>query len=195
MPSAPSTHTALNVPSPVSSALLNVGAIWAAAIVEAGAIAGLTSVMLVLYYGQTRIFFAMSRDGLLPHAFGAVNAYTQTPVKVILLCGVVMAALAGFMPLGEIAELVNIGTLAAFVLVCAGVLVLRLRRPDLPRPFRTPLGPIVPALGALSCVYLMANLPALTWWRFWVWMALGLVVYFAYARHHSVLAAGRSLSE
>lgn len=181
-------HTTLNVPSPVSSALAGAGEIGAAAIVEAGAIAGLTSVMLVLYYGQTRIFFAMSRDGLLPRVFGAVHAKTQTPVKVIVLCGVVMAMLAGFLPLGEIAELVNIGTLAAFALVCAGVLVLRRRRPDLPRPFRTPFGPVVPALGALACFYLMAHLPALTWGRFLVWMVVGLVVYFAYARFHSRLA-------
>lgn len=182
-------YPSLDVASPVSSALLGVGETWAAPVVAAGAIAGLTSVMLVLYYGQTRIFFAMAGDGLLPRAFGAVHPRTRTPVMVITVCGVVMASIAGLMPLTAIAELVNIGTLAAFTLVCAGVAVLRVRRPDMARPFRVPFGFLVPVLGVASCLYLMASLPWVTWARFFAWMALGLLVYFAYARSHSRLAA------
>jgi APA family basic amino acid/polyamine antiporter len=182
-------YRTLNVASPVSAALLGLGVDWAASIVAAGAIAGLTSVMLVLYYGQTRIFFAMSRDGLLPGFFGEVNPVSRSPVKVILVCGFFMALLAGFLPLTTIAELVNIGTLAAFVLVCLGVLALRYRQPNLKRPFRAPGGPVVPVLGALACLYLMSQLPAATWLRFVIWMLFGTVVYFSYSRHRSRLAA------
>jgi basic amino acid/polyamine antiporter, APA family len=178
----------LNVPSPVSEALLSIGVQWAAAVVAAGAIAGLTSVMLVSYYGQTRVFFAMARDGLLPAFFGEVDQRTRTPVKIIAVCGGVMALLAGLVPLNEIAELVNIGTLAAFVLVCGGVVVLRYREPGLHRPFRTPASPLVPGLGVLFCLYLMLNLPLVTWLRFAIWMVVGLVIYFSYARRHSLLA-------
>lgn len=181
-------YQTLNVPSPVSDALLNVGVRWAAAIVAAGAIAGLTSVMLVMFYGQTRIFFAMSRDGLLPTLFGELNPKTRTPIKVIAVCGVSMAVIAGFAPISMVAELVNIGTLAAFVLVSGGVIALRHQQPDLKRPFRTPFSPIVPALGILSCLYLMFNLQRLTWIGFAVWTMLGLAIYFGFSRRHSVLA-------
>jgi len=178
----------LNVASPVSEALLALGARLAAGIVAAGAIAGLTSVMLVTYYGQTRIFLAMSRDGLLPGMFGEVHPRTRTPIKIIALCGAVVGTLAGFLPLDTIAELVNIGTLSAFILVCGGVIVFRRTRPDLHRPYVTPFSPLVPALGVLFCAFLMIELPAATWLRFVVWMAAGLVVYVTYARHHSKLA-------
>jgi len=180
-------YTELNVSSPVAHALKLVGINWASALISTGVIAGLTTVMLVLYYALTRIIFAMSRDGLLSPFFSAVNPVTQTPVRVIVICGVVMALIAGFMPLGDLAELVNIGTLAAFVIVCFGVIVLRLTQPDLKRPFRTPYSPLFPVLGMLSCGALMAFLPALTWTRFFVWLVLGLIVYFAYSRHHSKL--------
>lgn len=183
-------YQSLNVASPVSTALLNIGQNLAAGIVAAGAIAGLTSVMLVSYFGQTRIFFAMSRDGLLPRAFGDVSPRTRTPVRVIALCGIVIALVAGLLPLGQIAELVNIGTLAAFVLVCGGVIVLRKQQPSLERPFRTPFSPLVPAAGVLSCAWLMAELPAITWLRFAIWMAVGLAIYFGYAHRHSVLGRG-----
>jgi basic amino acid/polyamine antiporter, APA family len=182
-------YQSLNVPSPVSQALLSVGVRWAAAVVAVGAIAGLTSVMLVSYYGQTRVFFAMAQDGLLPRFFGEVHPRTRTPVKIIGVCGAFMALLAGLVPLNEIAELVNIGTLAAFTLVCGGVVVLRYREPEMHRPFRTPATPLIPALGVLSCLYLMLNLPLITWLRFLVWMVIGLVIYFSYARRHSLLAA------
>ncbi len=178
----------LNVSSPVAHALKLIGFNWASALISTGVIAGLTTVMLVLYYGLTRIIFAMSRDGLLSSFFSAVNPKTHTPVRAIVVCGVIMALIAGFMPLGDLAELVNIGTLAAFVLVCLGVIVLRITRPDMPRSFRTPYSPLFPVLGMLSCGALMGFLPTLTWLRFVVWLVLGLIVYFVYSMHHSHLA-------
>ncbi len=180
-------YATLNVPSPVADALLRIGHNWAAALIAAGAIAGLTTVMLVLYYGLTRIFLAMSRDGLLPPVFSAVNARTRTPVRVILASGALIALIAGFTPIGDVAELVNIGTLAAFALVCAGVAMLRVTHPDLPRPFKTPWSPLIPIAGIAACVYLMLSLPAVTWLRFVLWMAVGLVIYFVYSYRHSAL--------
>ena len=149
----------------------------------------LTTVMLVLYYGLTRVFLAMSRDGLLPPVFAAIHPKTQTPVRIILFSGVLIGLFAGFIPLNQLAELVNIGTLAAFVLVCAGVIVLRRTMPELKRPFRTPWSPIVPLLGMLFCLAMMLALPGATWLRFVAWMGIGLAVYFAYSRSHSQLAA------
>jgi APA family basic amino acid/polyamine antiporter len=181
-------YPSLNVGSPVADVMLRLGYPWAAGVIAAGAIAGLTTVMLVLYYGLTRVFLAMSRDGLLPPAFARLNPSTATPVRVILAAGLVMASIAGFTPIGTVAELVNIGTLAAFFLVCLGVVFLRYTHPDLPRPFRTPFSPLIPLLGAACCLYLAAQLPAVTWLRFGSWLALGLVIYFVYSRRHSALA-------
>jgi APA family basic amino acid/polyamine antiporter len=181
-------YTDLNVSSPVAHALQLIGFNWASALVATGVIAGLTTVMLVLYYALTRIIFAMSRDGLLSPFFAAVNPKTQTPVRVIVLCGVIMSIIAGLVPLGELAELVNIGTLAAFVLVCLGVIVLRITRPELKRPFRNPFSPLFPILGMLSCGALMGFLPEITWIRFIVWLVIGLIIYFTYSIRHSVLA-------
>jgi APA family basic amino acid/polyamine antiporter len=181
-------YASLNTASPMADALKAHGITWATALVTAGAIAGLTTVMLVLYYGLTRVFLAMSRDGLLPAVFSAVNHTTHTPVRIILISGVIIALTAGLTPIGELAELVNIGTLAAFVLVCAGVMVLRRTLPDLPRPFKVPFGPVIPVLGILSCLALMFSLPPITWVRFGVWMLLGFVIYFTYSRGHSELA-------
>ncbi len=181
-------YTQLNVSSPVAHALNLLGYTWASALISTGVIAGLSTVMLVLYYALTRIIFAMSRDGLLSPYFNKVNPKTQTPVRVIVICGVIMSLIAGFIPLGELAELVNIGTLAAFVLVCLGVIVLRITKPEMPRPFRSPLSPLFPVLGVLSCGALMAFLPSLTWLRFIVWLVIGLIVYFVYSIHHSKLA-------
>ena len=177
----------LNVSSPVAHALSLLGYNWGAAVISTGVISGLTTVMLVLYYGLTRIVFAMSRDGLISAFFSEVDEKTQTPVRVIIISGVIMALIAGLVPLGELAELVNIGTLAAFVLVCVGVIVLRITHVDLERPFRTPLNPLFPVLGVLSCGSLMAFLPVITWIRFIVWLILGLVVYFVYSIKHSKL--------
>ena len=181
-------YATLNVGSPVADVVLRLGYPWGAGLVAAGAIAGLTTVMLVLYYGLTRVFLAIARDGLLPPLFASVNPRTQTPIRVIAASGLLMAAIAGLTPIGDVAELVNIGTLAAFFLVSVGVLVLRYTHPDLPRPFRTPFSPLIPLLGAASCLYLMASLPLVTWLRFGVWLALGLLIYFTYSRHHSALA-------
>ena len=181
-------YPSLNVGSPVADVMLRLGYPWAAGVIAAGAIAGLTTVMLVLYYGLTRVFLAMSRDGLLPPAFARLNPRTATPVRVILAAGLVMASIAGFTPIGTVAELVNIGTLAAFFLVCLGVVFLRHTHPDLPRPFRTPFSPLIPLLGAACCLYLALQLPPVTWLRFGLWLALGLVIYFAYSRRHSALA-------
>jgi len=181
-------YSELNVSSPVAHALTLLGYNWGAALISTGVISGLTTVMLVLYYGLTRIIFAMSRDGLLSSFFNEVHPKTQTPVRVIIICGIIMALIAGFVPLGELAELVNIGTLAAFVLVCLGVIVLRITKPTLLRPFRTPLSPLFPVLGMLSCGALMAFLPSITWLRFLVWLVIGLIVYFTYSINHSKLA-------
>ncbi|MEQ1603036.1 MAG: amino acid permease [Methylophilaceae bacterium] len=181
-------YSALNVSSPVAHALQLLGYNWSSALVSTGVIAGLTTVMLVLYYGLTRIIFAMSRDGLLSPFFAEVNPKSQTPERVIVLCGIVMALGAGLFPLGALAELVNIGTLAAFVLVCFGVIVLRIRQPDLHRPFKTPFNFTFPVLGMLSCGALMAFLPQSTWLRFIVWLTIGLIVYFTYSLRHSKLA-------
>ena len=180
-------YSDLNVSSPVAHALQLIGFNWASALVSTGVIAGLTTVMLVLYYALTRIIFAMSRDGLLSPFFAEVNHKTQTPVRVIVLCGVIMAIIAGLVPLGELAELVNIGTLAAFVLVCLGVIVLRITKPGLIRPFRNPFSPLFPILGMLSCGALMGFLPAITWLRFIIWLIIGLIVYFTYSIYHSKL--------
>ncbi|MCX7627774.1 MAG: amino acid permease [Methylophilaceae bacterium] len=181
-------YTDLNVSSPVAHALQLLGYNWASALVATGVIAGLTTVMLVLYYGLTRIIFAMSRDGLISPFFAELDAKTQTPIRVIVLCGILMALGAGFFPLGALAELVNIGTLASFVLVCLGVIVLRIRQPHLHRPFKNPLNPLFPALGMLSCGALMTFLPETTWIRFIVWLVIGLIVYFTYSIRHSKLA-------
>lgn len=181
-------YTQLNVSSPVAHSLQLLGYNWASALVSTGVIAGLTTVMLVLYYGLTRIIFAMSRDGLLSPFFAEVNPKTQTPVRVIIITGVIMAIGAGLFPLGALAELVNIGTLAAFVLVCFGVIVLRIRQPDIYRPFKTPLNPVFPVLGMLSCGALMSFLPHSTWLRFIVWITIGLIIYFSYSIRHSKLA-------
>jgi basic amino acid/polyamine antiporter, APA family len=181
-------YTALGVSSPVAHALQLLGFDWASGLVAAGVIAGLTTVMLVLYYGLTRIIFAMARDGLLPTFFASVSSGTHTPVRVIVLCGVIIATVAGLVPLGDLAGLVNIGTLAAFVMVCLGVIILRKRHPDMPRPFRVPFGPLIPLLGVLSCGMLMAFLPLLTWLRFLAWSSVGIVIYFAYSVRHSKLA-------
>ncbi len=177
----------LNVQSPVADALLQLGNNGAAGVVAAGAIAGLTTVMLVMYYGLTRIVLAMSRDGLLPTSIATVNSTTHTPIRIIIILGIFIALIAGLSPIGRAAELVNIGTLAAFTFVCAGVIVLRITHPDLPRPFKTPFSPFIPVAGILSCLYLMISLPAVTWWRFIIWTLLGLIIYFVYGYKHSLI--------
>lgn len=181
------SYKELNVSSPVAFGLERIGINWASALVATGVITGLTTVMLVLYYALTRILTAMSRDGLLSPLFSDVNRKTQTPVKNTVICGLIMAVAAGFIPLNALAELVNIGTLAAFVLVCVGVISLRQSHPDLKRPFKMPGGIILPVLGVISCGALIAFLPWETHLRFVLWLAVGLIIYFAYGIHHSRL--------
>lgn len=178
----------LNVSSPVAHVLLNLNHPIAAGLISAGAIAGLTTVMLVLYYGFSRIVLAMSRDGLLPSNMAKINKKTKTPVNIIISSGIVFSLIAGLTPIGHLAELVNIGTLAAFVVVCAGTIVLRIKNPTMLRPFKLPLGFLVPALGIGFCLYLMLSLPIVTWIRFFAWMGIGLVIYFLYGIKQSRLA-------
>jgi APA family basic amino acid/polyamine antiporter len=180
----------INVKAPLATAFQSVGQNTIATIISYGALAGLTSVILVLLMGQSRVFFAMSRDQLLPPVFSAVSQRFRTPYRTTIATGLVVAALTFLLPLKTLAELVNIGTLFAFLLVSLGVLVLRRSRPDLPRPFRVPLMPVVPILSALASLWLMLNLQTTTWIRFGVWMLVGLVVYFAYSMRHSRLAGG-----
>ncbi len=172
---------------PVSLALQVAKLDWFAGFVDLGAILGMLTVILVMTYGQTRILFAMSRDGLLPKVFSDVHPKYGTPYKATWLIGSIIALIAGFVPLGTLAELVNIGTLAAFTLIAAAIIVLRKREPDLPRKFHCPGVPYVPALAMLFCGFLMAQLSALTWICFVAWLVIGLVVYFGYSRQRSHL--------
>lgn len=182
----------LNVPFPVAHALSEVGVTWASALVATGVITGLTTVMLVLYYALTRVILAMSRDGLVSPFFARINEKRHTPIRTTVLCGVLMAAMAGFVPFTALAELVNIGTLAAFILVCVGVIILRYTKPDMPRPFKMPFGIVLPVLGVLSCGALIAFLPGETHIRFLIWLAVGMVIYFAYSIRHSTLAKAKA---
>lgn len=182
-------YTELNVSSPVAHALQLIGIRWGSALVGTGVIFGLTTVMLVLYYGLTRIVLAMASDGLLPPYFSTVSGKSQVPVHNTIICGVIMAVMAGFVPLGILAELVNVGTLAAFVLVCAGVIVLRKNHPDMQRPFTAPGGIATPVLGVISCLALIGFLPLMTDLRFIGWLAVGMLIYFGYSLRHSKMGA------
>jgi len=180
-------YTSLNVRSPVAEALLLIGHHTAAGFIAVGAIAGLTTVMLVMFYGLSRICFAMSRDGLLPAFFSKINPNTHTPIRIIIFNGVFMGLIAGIAPINRAAELVNIGTLAAFTFVCAGAIAFRRSHPDINRPFKLPLNPLIPSLGIFFCLYLIVHLPAITWWRFIIWAIAGFFIYFLYGIKHSVL--------
>jgi APA family basic amino acid/polyamine antiporter len=176
--------------APVAFALEEIGITWGSEIIAVGAICGIASVLLVLLFGQSRIFFAMARDGLLPRYFSSIHPRFRTPAKVTLLVGAATAVIASLLPLEAVAELVNIGTLAAFIIVAAGVTVLRRTQPDLKRPFRVPLVPLIPAACIISCGYLILSLPTITHLRFIIWLIIGLGIYFAYGRYHSSLAEG-----
>ena len=163
---------------------------WAQALISAGALAGLTSVLLVFQLGQPRIFMAMARDGLLPPFFARIHPRFRTPHITTILTGIVVGGVAMITDIGALAELTNIGTLFAFALVCAGVMVLRRTDPSRVRPFRVPMVPLFPILGILLCFALMMRLPLDTWVRFFIWLAIGLVIYFLYSVRHSKLRRG-----
>jgi APA family basic amino acid/polyamine antiporter len=181
--------------APIADAFGQVGLGWAAALVSIAAVAGLTSVILVDLITVTRIGFAMGRDGLLPPVVAKISPRTGTPVRMTLLYAAAVLVLAAFVKLSVLADLVSIGTLFAFVLVSAAVPVLRRTRPDMARPFRVPLSPLVPVFSALACLYLMLNLSIETWVRFLVWLALGLAVYAAYGYRHSRVGARATVEE
>jgi APA family basic amino acid/polyamine antiporter len=183
-------YNQISVDAPLANAFRRVGESAIAQIISFGALAGLTTVMLILMLGQSRVFFAMSRDRLLPVVFARVSEQWRVPYRATIVTGVGVALLSFLLSLTTLAELVNIGTLFAFMLVAIGIIVLRRTRPDLRRAFRTPLVPVLPILSTLASLWLMFNLPGETWIRFVVWMAAGLVVYFAYSRRRSRLAEG-----
>ncbi|GGJ05713.1 amino acid permease [Paenibacillus hunanensis] len=183
-------YNMLNVSDPVAFALQYIQMNGLAALISLGAITGITTVLLVMMYGQSRLLYSMSRDGLLSPVFSKISGKSQTPATGTWVASIVIAFFAGFIPLGSLAELTNIGTLFAFTVVSIGVIVLRRTQPDLKRGFRVPFVPVLPILSALGCVYLMLQLQALTWITFFIWLAIGLVVYFAYGRRHSLLNRG-----
>ncbi len=177
----------------LATAFQDVGRDGFATLISAGAVAGLTTVVMTLMIGAVRVLFAMSRDGLMPRAFAHVNGKTGTPVKITLTIGFLVAVVASLTPIGKLEEMVNIGTLTAFALVSLAVPILRKRRPDLERSFKVPLNPWLPILAAVVCVYLALNLSIETWLRFVVWMVLGFVIYFAYGYGHSRVGKGEGI--
>ncbi len=178
-------YARLNVADPLAVGIDATGLTWFSPVVKVSAIFGLFSTMLVQLLGQSRIFYSMSRDGLLPEFFGRVHPRFRTPHLSTMITGVVVAVAAGLLPLGTLSQLVSIGSLLAFTLVCVGVIILRRTRPDLPRPFRAPGVPYVPIAGALVCLLQMVALPWATWERLLVWLALGLAIYFMYSRRRA----------
>jgi APA family basic amino acid/polyamine antiporter len=177
----------LNVKNPVAFALNYIHQDWVAGFISLGAIVGITTVLLVMLYGQSRLFYAISRDGLLPKVFSRVNSKTQTPIVNSWLIAAVVAFFAGVLPLNKLAELTNIGTLFAFITVSIGIVVVRKTQPDLKRGFQVPFVPLIPILAVVFCGYLVLQLPATTWISFGVWFVIGLVIYFLYSRKNSAL--------
>jgi len=189
------SYTTLNVPDPVAVGIDRAGVRWGSVLVKLGAIAGLGSVMLVMLLGQSRVFFSMSRDGLLPQWAGAVHPRFRTPWISSITVGTFVAIFASLIPIGILGELVSIGTLLAFVIVCAGVWILRVRRPELARPFKTPWVPFVPIMGILVAGLMMVSLPLSTWLRLIIWLAIGMFIYFGYGRNHSRVQAAVAARE
>jgi basic amino acid/polyamine antiporter, APA family len=185
----------LNVADPIAVGIDATGLTWFSPVVKISALFGLFSTMLVQLLGQSRIFYSMSRDGLLPEVFGKVHPRFRTPHLSTVMTGGVVAVAAGLLPLGTLSQLVSIGSLLAFTLVCLGVIILRRTRPDLPRPFRVPGVPYVPVLGALICLVQMASLPWATWERLLVWLGLGLAIYFMYSRRRAREKLGEAVAD
>lgn len=182
----------IDINAPVSRAFQQKGIGWAEGIIATAGVAGITSVLLVMMLSGPRVFLAMARDGLVPQSFfGAVHAKFRTPWKSTIAIGVFVTIMAGFLPIDALLHLTNIGTLLAFVIVCAAVLIMRRTNPTANRPFRCPWVPFVPIMGILTCLLLMFSLPTANWWRLFTWLGLGLVIYFLYGRHHSVLQKDR----
>jgi APA family basic amino acid/polyamine antiporter len=185
-------YTRLGVADPVALVLNELGMRWPSAIISVGAIAGITSVLLVLLLGQPRILFAMSRDGLLPPFLAKIHSRFKTPYVTTIVTGVIVAVAAAFTPLDVSSALCSIGTLFAFLIVCAGVIVLRYTRPEIHRPFRVRLFPVLPAAGIVLCGYLMVSLPRTAWERFIIWLVIGLTIYAAYSFRHSRMGSNRA---
>ena len=182
-------YNELDIAAPVSRAFQQKGIGWAEGLIAAAGVAGITSVLLVMMLSGPRVFLAMARDGLVPHDFFAdVHPKFRTPWKSTILIGLFVMTLSGLLPIDALLHLTNIGTLLAFVIVCAAVLIMRKKYPNAERPFRCPWVPFVPIMGVLSCLLLMFSLPTENWWRLFAWLMLGFVIYFFYGRHHSVMA-------
>ena len=183
----------LDINAPVSMAFRNSGIDWAEGLIAMAGVAGITSVLLVMMLSGPRVFLAMARDGLLPREiFGVVHPKFRTPWRSTILIGIFVTVLAGFLPIDALLHLTNIGTLLAFVIVCSAVLIMRRTHPDADRPFRCPWVPIVPILGILTCLMLMFSLPVDNWWRLFVWLGIGFLIYFGYGRTHSIMAVERA---
>ena len=189
------SYKTLNVSAPVALAIDATGVGWGSILVKIGAVFGLATVMLVMLLGQTRVFYSMSRDGLLPRAFSSIHPKFRTPWITTIIFGAFAAIMPAFLPINKLAELVNIGTLLAFTIVSAGVWILRVRHPDMHRPFKTPLVPLVPILGIASAFFLMTQLEAITWIVMLIWLVVGLVIYFTYSIKHSKVQALTTVSK
>ncbi len=186
-------YNQINIDAPVADAFMRVGLPWAQFLIAIGALTGITSVLLVMMLSQPRVLLAISRDGLLPAKFfGAIHEKFRTPWKSTILTGIFVALMAALLPLRILAELVNIGTLLAFVIVCSAVLIMRVTHPNAHRPFRVPFVPVIPILGILICLLLMFSLPSENWLRLFVWLLIGFVIYFAYGRKHSIMRTYKS---
>lgn len=183
----------IDINAPVSVAFARVGLPWAQRLVDVGAITGITSVLLVMMLSQPRVLLAMARDGMVPPSiFGVIHKKFRTPWKSTIVTGIFVSTMAAFLPLRILAELTNIGTLLAFTIVCAAVLIMRRTHPNAERPFRSPFVPFVPIMGILSCLLLMFSLPAENWYRLIIWLLIGFAIYFSYGRRHSIMARIRA---